>query len=426
MLVSRWGSTIVFDGNKFHSNLFDVTFDREPSNVKIKCDKNGSLWLATGYSIRYEILGIENTEVLGDGIFKLNKKTGTANQYKSELPDNFIYDFDIDESGVIWMSCCRYTINHSNIIYPELTTGSHFSGLTHFDGNNVDIIDTLNSPLPSNLVTNIAAAKDGTVWMSCMEINEKTLTTKYYNDEVKEYGLIKLNPDESWEFYDADIFDEMPSNRILEITVDEKNRPWIVFWFEENGKQRKLACLNNKELHDFDLILHLSSKFWTPKFDNNGNVWIAGYGELYKIKPNFETDTIQPDLAGLDGSIDIFEVDSNNNVWIYDGTNLAIYKDEEFGFKNDEEIKKHIISLHPNPFSQSTIINYELRKAGYISLELFDMLGNKIATLVDGWQEAGRHNYELLISNYELNAGMYMVRMSSGEGVVTEKVIRIE
>ena len=56
----------------------------------------------------------------------------------------------------------------------------------------------------------------------------------------------------------------------------------------------------------------------------------------------------------------------------------------------------------------------------------FDMLGNKIATLVDGWQEAGRHNYELRISNYELGAGMYMVRMMSGEGVVSEKVVFVE
>ena len=121
-------------------------------------------------------------------------------------------------------------------------------------------------------------------------------------------------------------------------------------------------------------------------------------------------------------------ISSNNRVFagtswagIFRSTQPLVGVNQESGLKMSS-----VISLHPNPFSQSTIINYELREAGYISLELFDMLGNKIATLVDDWREAGRHNYELRISNYELGAGMYMVRMMSGEGVVTEKVVYVE
>jgi hypothetical protein len=66
------------------------------------------------------------------------------------------------------------------------------------------------------------------------------------------------------------------------------------------------------------------------------------------------------------------------------------------------------ISIHPNPFSQSASITYELTEAVNVSLELFDMLGNKVATLVDDWQEAGQYNYELLMEDYGLPAGVYV------------------
>jgi hypothetical protein len=91
---------------------------------------------------------------------------------------------------------------------------------------------------------------------------------------------------------------------------------------------------------------------------------------------------------------------------------------------------KHIsqnneISIHPNPFNQLAIINYELRIGGYASLELYDMLGNKVATLVDGYKEEGEHNYELRMTDYDLHVGMYMLRMMSGAGVITENLIHI-
>jgi hypothetical protein len=82
------------------------------------------------------------------------------------------------------------------------------------------------------------------------------------------------------------------------------------------------------------------------------------------------------------------------------------------------------ISTHPNPFSLSTIINYELREAGHISLELFDMLGNKVATLVDDWQEAGQH--EIRFDGSCLPAGMYFYVLRAGKRVESGKIVHIK
>ncbi|MBL0174374.1 MAG: T9SS type A sorting domain-containing protein [Ignavibacteria bacterium] len=46
---------------------------------------------------------------------------------------------------------------------------------------------------------------------------------------------------------------------------------------------------------------------------------------------------------------------------------------------------------YPNPFSSSTVITYEVPSAGNVSLKIYDMLGRRYQTLVDEWQNAGRH-----------------------------------
>ena len=46
---------------------------------------------------------------------------------------------------------------------------------------------------------------------------------------------------------------------------------------------------------------------------------------------------------------------------------------------------------YPNPFNPSTLIPYELAAAGYVRLEVFNLLGQRVAALVDGAQPAGAH-----------------------------------
>ena len=46
---------------------------------------------------------------------------------------------------------------------------------------------------------------------------------------------------------------------------------------------------------------------------------------------------------------------------------------------------------YPNPFNPSTLIPYELASSGYVRLEVFNLLGQRVATLVDGVQPAGAH-----------------------------------
>ncbi|MBK8983026.1 MAG: T9SS type A sorting domain-containing protein [Ignavibacteria bacterium] len=67
---------------------------------------------------------------------------------------------------------------------------------------------------------------------------------------------------------------------------------------------------------------------------------------------------------------------------------------------------------YPNPFNPATLINYELSNSEFISLKVFDILGNEVKTLVNEKQNAGRYSVEF--SGADLPSGVYYYRLSSG------------
>ena len=72
---------------------------------------------------------------------------------------------------------------------------------------------------------------------------------------------------------------------------------------------------------------------------------------------------------------------------------------------------------YPNPFNPSTIIPYQLPTAGHVRLEVFNLLGQRLATLVDAEQPAGVHTAQwdaTDASGRAVGAGVYIYRLSSG------------
>ena len=82
-----------------------------------------------------------------------------------------------------------------------------------------------------------------------------------------------------------------------------------------------------------------------------------------------------------------------------------------------------IEASYPNPFSRVTTLGYSLFEAGQVSLEVFDVLGHRIATLLTKQdEEAGRHS---VVWDGESQTGaklpsgtyFYRVRVGGGERV---------
>jgi len=61
---------------------------------------------------------------------------------------------------------------------------------------------------------------------------------------------------------------------------------------------------------------------------------------------------------------------------------------------------------YPNPFNPSTVISYDLVEMGFVSLDVYDVLGRKMKNLVNEVQNAGRH--ELTFKAGNLSSGIYL------------------
>jgi len=68
---------------------------------------------------------------------------------------------------------------------------------------------------------------------------------------------------------------------------------------------------------------------------------------------------------------------------------------------------------YPNPFNPSTIISYQLPKQGFVSINIYNILGQKITSLVKNPQSAGSYQFNFDASN--LSAGTYIYQLKAGD-----------
>lgn len=79
---------------------------------------------------------------------------------------------------------------------------------------------------------------------------------------------------------------------------------------------------------------------------------------------------------------------------------------------------------YPNPFNPSTNIQYSLPKKSRVDLAIFNMLGQKVAQLVNGTQEAG--NYTAAWNAASLSSGVYIYRLTAGDKSFTKRMMLIK
>jgi len=114
------------------------------------------------------------------------------------------------------------------------------------------------------------------------------------------------------------------------------------------------------------------------------------------------------------------------------GTRRVTYRlkqvdfDGTFEYSKEVEVQLNVptrLALHgnyPNPFADRTTIRYEVPTAGEVRLDVYNMLGQLVATLVEGRQRAGRK--EIIFNGGNLASGVYVIRLQAGREVLTQKI----
>jgi len=123
------------------------------------------------------------------------------------------------------------------------------------------------------------------------------------------------------------------------------------------------------------------------------------------------------------------------------GNSKILLKYGEITFVEDEKETPTEFSLsqnYPNPFNPSTKIKYRIptstpllkgeipiyRDGGFITLKVYDVLGNKVETLV--YDELPAGEYEVEFINDELTSGVYFYQLKAGNFIQTKKMVLIK
>jgi len=83
-----------------------------------------------------------------------------------------------------------------------------------------------------------------------------------------------------------------------------------------------------------------------------------------------------------------------------------------------------LLNNYPNPFNASTVISYELPHATHVELEIFNISGQRVATLVEGEQEAGYRSVVWEAS--EVSSGVYFYKLTAGDFAETKRMMLVK
>lgn len=86
----------------------------------------------------------------------------------------------------------------------------------------------------------------------------------------------------------------------------------------------------------------------------------------------------------------------------------------------ESKLATSLLVAYPNPFNPLIVIPFSLESSGYVNLEIYDLLGRKVASLVNQLMEAGIHEQRFDASN--LSSGTYIVRMQSTGTIFTQQI----
>jgi hypothetical protein len=114
---------------------------------------------------------------------------------------------------------------------------------------------------------------------------------------------------------------------------------------------------------------------------------------------------------------------------LYLGTAEGIYKTSvitNIGSDNCTELLDFSLNQnYPNPFNSTTTIEYSLQKDSFVSLKVYDILGNEIATLVNNEKPAGKYTLTFnadSINKTTIASGIYIYQLYNGTNLHSKKM----
>ncbi len=257
------------------------------------------------------------------------------------------------------------------------------------------------------------------------------------------YELNDLTADTSGYLYITDV----GAGKIFRVRISDHSDTTIVSGITKpNGilfdaqNNRVLFCqfianapIKEIDLDDFSVTTVLSTSFANfdgLAIDGNGYIYVSCWGtnSVYRYDNEFSLP-VELVSSGHSGPADIFYnlVDNILAVPNYYSNHVDFIPITPADIDEVPDQMPQAVALsqnYPNPFNPTTTIKFEIPVPGFVSLKVFDVLGNEVTTLLSEYSNAGKLSVEFDATG--LTSGVYYYQLLSDVFIETKKMILLK
>jgi hypothetical protein len=93
---------------------------------------------------------------------------------------------------------------------------------------------------------------------------------------------------------------------------------------------------------------------------------------------------------------------------------------------NNQQYSSEQLQVFPNPFENEISVKYNIQKSALVKIEILDVQGKTLVNLREGIQQPGDHENIMNLNRYNLKSGLYYLRMTINDQIISRKLIKLD
>jgi hypothetical protein len=211
--------------------------------------------------------------------------------------------------------------------------------------------------------------------------------------------------------------------------------------WEDDGSGHPVMCAQASGGNSTNGVF--ATDIWGSYSSDGGATWstpffVAGTPAESDVYPNLPDqflwnatlDSIYLDVLWMDdvnGGVSLtnfgYYTEFNEAIWMYDRVAIPQFVNS-IGDDDNLVSRYSLAQNYPNPFNPTTTISFEIQKTENVMIEVFNTLGEKVATVLNDRMTAGPHEITFDASN--LASGVYVYRMTAGDVNFSKKMMLLK
>jgi hypothetical protein len=193
--------------------------------------------------------------------------------------------------------------------------------------------------------------------------------------------------------------------------------------------------------------MHINNSDWVGSKDVNGISIDAPYffsdirsidydeyqawnisADKYNVNNAIELSWISPTDIDADVHLvvdgEAVDMKVQTSIEIEDAGSMSLVVGNVDSFMSPVPKEFALSAAYPNPFNPSTNLNLDLNQDGFVSVKVYNVVGQVVAELANGQMEAGYHTFTWHAGS--IASGMYLVRVETGAHIATQKLMLLK